>query len=49
MDGSGSGRDAAAEISEERPSRATGIRHLVLGFVVMVAILFTAALCSLPR
>jgi hypothetical protein len=27
----------------------TAIRHLVLGFAFLVTILFTAALCSLPR
>lgn len=31
------------------PSRATAVRHLVLGFALMLTILFTAALCSLPR
>jgi hypothetical protein len=30
-------------------SRATAVRHLVLGFLLMLTILFTAALCSLPR
>ncbi|MGE5850225.1 MAG: hypothetical protein ACM362_08875 [Candidatus Methylomirabilota bacterium] len=30
-------------------SRATAVRHLVLGFLLMVTILFTAALCNLPR
>ena len=27
----------------------TAVRHLVLGFALLVTILFTAALCSLPR
>lgn len=31
-----------------RPRR-TAVRHLVLGFFLLVAILFTASLCSLPR
>ncbi len=30
-------------------SRATAVRHLVLGFALMLTILFTAALCSLTR
>lgn len=29
--------------------RRTALRHLVLGFFLLVAILFTASLCSLPR
>lgn len=29
--------------------RRTAVRHLVLGFFLLVAILFTASLCSLPR
>lgn len=31
------------------PARATALRHLILGFALMLTILFTAALCSLPR
>jgi hypothetical protein len=31
------------------PARATAVRHLVLGFALILTILFTAALCSLPR
>ncbi len=30
-------------------SRATAVRHLVLGFLLLLTILFTAALCSLPH
>ena len=41
-------RDAAGEASRA-PTRATAVRHLVLGFALMLTILFTAALCSLPR
>jgi hypothetical protein len=40
-DGGGHGRPTG--------SRATAVRHLVLGFLLMLTILFTAALCSLPR
>lgn len=43
------GQDAEPELSRAAPSRATAIRHLILGFVLLVTILFTAALCSLPR
>jgi len=40
-----------AEAGERRASvsRSTAIRHLVLGFLLLVTILLTAALCSLPR
>lgn len=31
------------------PARATAVRHLILGFFLMLTILFTAALCSLPH
>jgi len=41
-------RDGAGEASRA-PARATAVRHLVLGFLLMLTILFTAALCSLPR
>ena len=40
--------DGAGEASRA-PSRATAVRHLVLGFALLLTILFTAALCSLPR
>lgn len=43
------GPDAEPEGTRTAPSRATAIRHLVLGFALLVTILFTAALCSLPR
>ena len=43
------GPDAQPEGARAAPSRAIAIRHLVLGFVLLVTILFTAALCSLPR
>ena len=41
-------RDGAGEASRP-PARATAVRHLVLGFALLLTILFTAALCSLPR
>ncbi len=41
-------RDGAGEAARA-PARATAVRHLILGFVLMLTILFTAALCSLPR
>jgi len=40
----GEGRGAV----DERTRRA-GLRHMVLGFVLLVLSLFTVALCSLPR
>ena len=43
------GPDAQPEGARKAPSRATAVRHLVLGFVLLLTILFTAALCSLPR
>ncbi|MCI0370611.1 MAG: hypothetical protein L0214_04350 [candidate division NC10 bacterium] len=33
---------------EERTRRA-GLRHMVLGFILLLLSLFTVALCSLPR
>ncbi len=39
----------AAREGQASVSRVTAIRHLVLGFLLLVTILFTAALCSLPR
>ncbi|MEK6661743.1 MAG: hypothetical protein AABY63_07675 [candidate division NC10 bacterium] len=36
------------EPSPKRPGR-TAARHLLLGFFVLLALFFTAALCSLPR
>jgi hypothetical protein len=33
---------------DERTRRA-GLRHMVLGFLLLLLSLFTAALCSLPR
>ena len=41
-------RDGAGEASRA-PARTTAVRHLVLGFALLLTILFTAALCSLPR
>jgi hypothetical protein len=41
--------EAEPEVPRAAPSRATAVRHLVLGFALLVTILFTAALCSLPR
>ncbi|MBI2116858.1 MAG: hypothetical protein HYT85_17520 [candidate division NC10 bacterium] len=43
------GPDAQPEGARKAPTRATAVRHLVLGFALLVTILFTAALCSLPR
>ena len=40
--------DGTGEASRA-PARATAVRHLVLGFALLLTILFTAALCSLPR
>lgn len=42
-------QDATREAQLEAPSRVTAIRHLALGFALLVTILFTFALCSLPR
>lgn len=44
-----SGRDDLTPPGEKVSSRATAVRHLVLGFGLLVTILFTAGLCSLPR
>jgi len=49
MTESEAGPDAEPESARAAPSRATAVRHLVLGFALLVTILFTAALCSLPR
>lgn len=43
------GRDKETGTQARPPSRATFIRHLLLGFGLLVTILFTAGLCSLPR
>jgi hypothetical protein len=32
-----------------RPERMIGVRHMILGTLVLLALLFTLALCSLPR
>ncbi len=32
-----------------RGERMMGVRHMVLGTLVLLALLFTLALCSLPR
>jgi hypothetical protein len=49
MSAPGVEQDTKREAQLEGPSRATGIRHLALGFALLVTILFTFALCSLPR
>jgi hypothetical protein len=36
------------ELSPEQ-ARRTAVRHLILGFLVLLVLFFTAALCSLPR
>jgi hypothetical protein len=48
MSGPQGDRDGTGEVTRA-PARATAVRHLVLGFALMLTILFTAALCSLPR
>jgi hypothetical protein len=44
-------RDPEADRDAQRQARGvpTAFRHLALGFAVLVTILFTTALCSLPR
>ena len=32
-----------------RGERKIGVRHMILGALVLLALLFTLALCSLPR
>lgn len=32
-----------------RSERMTGVRHMLLGTLVLIALLFTLALCGLPR
>jgi hypothetical protein len=32
-----------------RAERMIGVRHMLLGTVILLALLFTLALCSLPR
>jgi hypothetical protein len=49
MSAPGMEQDATREAQMEATSRATAIRHLALGFALLVTILFTFALCSLPR
>ncbi len=49
MSAPGMEQDATREAQPEAPRRATAIRHLALGFALLVTILFTFALCSLPR
>ncbi len=44
----GTQQDAKTEARLKGTSRATAVRHLALGFALLVTILFTAALCSLP-
>jgi hypothetical protein len=49
MSAPGMEQDATRQAQLEAPSRATAIRHLALGFALLITILFTFALCSLPR